>query len=269
STMDDIGGFENIKQLSRSIMAGRDAPAAIIRIEEIEKALSGAGAGGTLGDSSGTSQSMLGSILTYMQDENQTGLIAVGPPGSGKSLCSVAIGSAANIPTITLDLGALKGSLVGQTEGNTRKALSTIKALAGKNAFWVATCNGMAALPPELRRRFQYGIWFFDLPDSSERAAIWKIWLSKYPDVSTDLPDDSGWTGAEIRTAVQIAYRLNVSPKIAAQWIVPVSKMAAESIEQLRKQATGRFLSASKPGVYSHQQPATVSTGTRRIDLDK
>jgi hypothetical protein len=97
ATMDDIGGLDNIKNFSRSIMAGRDAPAAIIRIEEIEKSLSGAGYGnGGLGDSSGTSQSMLGSILTYMQEENQTGLIAVGPPGSGKSLCSVAIGSAAN-----------------------------------------------------------------------------------------------------------------------------------------------------------------------------
>lgn len=270
STLDDIGGLSNIKSFSRAVMSGRDAPAAIIRIEEIEKHMSGSGYGNNgLGDSSGTSQGMLGSILTYMQEENQTGLIAVGPPGSGKSLCSVAIGSAANIPTITLDLGTLKGSLVGQTEANTRKALSTIKALAGKNAFWVATCNGMASLPPELRRRFQYGVWFFDLPDNEEREAIWKIWLSKYPEVIDERPNDNGWTGAEIRTAVQIAHRLNVTPKQASQWIVPVSKMSAEAIEQLRKQANGRFLSASKEGTYSYQQQAIAATNTtRKIELD-
>ncbi|MDD5060687.1 MAG: AAA family ATPase [Candidatus Marinimicrobia bacterium] len=270
ATMGDIGGLENIKTFSRSIMSGRDAPAAIIRIEEIEKTMSGTGYGnGGLGDSSGTSQGLLQQILTFMQEENQTGLIAVGPPGSGKSLCSVAIGSAANIPTITLDLGALKGSLVGQTEANTRKALSVVKSLAGKNALWVATCNGMASLPPELRRRFQYGIWFFDLPAADEREKIWNIWLKKYPDVARELPVDDGWTGAEIRTAVQIAYRLKVTPKTAAQWIVPVSKMSAESIESLRKQANGRYLSASKPGVYTYQQTAAAPvSASRKIDLE-
>lgn len=271
STLSDIGGLSNIKNFAQKIMSGKNAPAAIIRIEEIEKSMSGTGYGNAgLGDSSGTSQSMLSSILTFMQEENQTGLIAVGPPGSGKSLCSTAIGSAANIPTITLDLGALKGSLVGQTEGNTRKALSTLKALAGNNAFWVATCNGMASLPPELRRRFQYGIWFFDLPDEDERNAIWKIWISKYPDVKNTRPDDTGWTGAEIRTSVQIAHNLNITPKEAAQWIVPISKMSAESIESLRKQASGRYLSASKPGTYTYQ-PQAMSPAinkTRKIDLE-
>jgi len=269
STLDDIGGLENIKKFARQVMNGREAPAAIIRIEEIEKSMSGSGYGNAgLSDSSGTSQGMLGAILTHMQEENQTGIIAVGPAGSGKSLCSVAIGSAANVPTITLDLGALKGSLVGQTESNTRKALSVIKALAGKNAFWVATCNGLATLPPELRRRFQYGIWFFDLPSKEERATIWKIWLKKYPDVTDERPNDDGWTGAEIRTAVQIAHRLNVTPKAAAEWIVPVSKMAAETIDQLRKQATGRYLSASYPGTYSYQAPITLQGKTvRKLEI--
>jgi hypothetical protein len=271
ATLDDIGGLENIKAFAKQLMAGREAPAAIIRIEEIEKAMSGAGYGNSgMGDSSGTSQSMLGSILTYMQEENQTGLIAVGPAGSGKSLCSTAIGSAGNVPTITLDLGALKGGIVGQTEGNTRRAMATIKALAGKNALWVATCNSIGALPPELRRRFQYGLWFFDLPDAEERANIWKIWLKKYPAVKDERPDDAGWTGAEIRTAVQIAYRLNVTPRDASAWVVPVSKMAAETIENLRRQATGRYLSASKPGTYTYQPQAAAPAATaRRIELDK
>lgn len=268
ATMADIGGLDSIKTFATRLMSGKESPSAIIRIEEIEKALSGAGTNGA-GDSSGTSQSMLGSILTYMQEENQTGLIAVGPAGSGKSLCSTAIGSAGNIPTITLDLGALKGSLVGQTEGNTRKALSTIKALAGQGALWIATCNSMAALPPELRRRFQYGIWFFDLPTFEERMIIWSIWMKKMgmtwnPGNPDSFPNDKDWTGAEIRTCCQIAYRLNLSLVEAAEYIVPVAKMASDQIEALRRQATGKYLSASYKGTY--QPPKKTVETVRKIE---
>jgi hypothetical protein len=268
ATMSDIGGLDNIKDFATKLMNGNDSPSVIVRIEEIEKAMSGSGAGGSIGDSSGTTQGMLGSMLTFMQEENATGLIAVGAPGSGKSLCSTAIGSAGGIPTITLDLGALKGSLVGQTESNTRKALATIKAVAGKNVFFIATCNGLASLPPELKRRFQFGIWYFDLPTNEERETIWKIWLKKYPQVKDVRPDDSGYTGAEIRTCVQIAHRLNITPKEAASWVVPVSKMAAETIETLRTQANGRYLSANKSGTYQKNSVAITTNQTRKIDLE-
>jgi len=253
STLDDIGGLDNFKTFSRKIMAGRNAPSAIVRVEEIEKAFAGSGYGnGGLGDSSGTSQGIMQYLLTWMQEQNATGLIALGPAGSGKSLSSVAMGSAGKVPTITLDLGAIKGSLVGESEKNCRRALDTIKALAGTRTFWIGTCNSLGALPPELRRRFQYGIWFFDLPDSKERDAIWKLWLSRFPEVKDVRPEDDGWTGAEIRTAVQTAYDLNCTPKEAAQWIVPVCRMASEVIDQLRKNASNRYLSANKPGTYQY-----------------
>lgn len=264
STLADVGGLENLKGFSRKIMDGRRKPSAVIRIEEIEKALSGTGFGNSgVGDSSGTSQGLLGALLTHMQETNASGLIAVGPPGSGKSLASVALGSAGNVPTITLDLGALKGSLVGQTEQNTRAALATLTSLVGERAFWVGTCNSMASLPPELRRRFRYGIWYFDLPNAEERKAIWKIWQSKYKDVKGKLPNDEGWTGAEIKTAMELAYDLDCSPAEAAKWIVPVSTMARETIDGLRKQASGRYLSASYEGTYKIPMQNETGKGRR------
>lgn len=263
----DVGGLENFKNFSKAIMGGKNPPTAIVRVEEIEKVISGAGTTTGVGDSSGTTQEILQLLLTFMQEENATGLIALGPAGSGKSLASVAMGSVSRIPTINLDLTAVKGSLVGESGQKMRQALATIKALAGSRTFWIGTCNGVAALPPELRRRFQYGIWFFDLPDATEREAIWKIWLKKYPDVKDVRPNDEGWTGAEIRTAVQTADELRCTPAEAAKWIVPVSKMGAEVVENLRRNASNRYLSAHKPGpyVYEYNSQSLPTSAARKF----
>lgn len=55
-------------------------------------------------------------------------VLIAGLPGSGKSLSAKVACSIFNWPGILLDLGALKGSLVGETEANTRKATQTIDA---------------------------------------------------------------------------------------------------------------------------------------------
>src|SRR5262249_37386166 len=51
------------------------------------------------------------------------GVLLLGVPGSGKSAFAKALGSETGRPTLLLDLGALMGSLVGQTEQNVRQAL--------------------------------------------------------------------------------------------------------------------------------------------------
>ena len=50
------------------------------------------------------------------------GALLLGIPGTGKSAFSKALGNATGRPTLTLDVGALMGSLVGQTESNIRQA---------------------------------------------------------------------------------------------------------------------------------------------------
>lgn len=253
SGFESIGGVPVVKEFVKQIVNGRNRPNAIVFIDEIEKML-----GGSKGDTSGVTQDQLGAILSYMQDHNATGMIFIGPPGAAKSAVAKAAGDAAEVPTIQLDLGAAKGSLVGQSEQQLRNALKIVTAVSNSNSLWIATCNSIADLPPELRRRFTLGTFFFDLPTAEERASIWDIYLDKYEfktesgslEMPWNLPEDSGWTGAEIRNCCDIAWRLGCSLNDAARYIVPVSISAADAIKRLREQANGRFLSASYPGVY-------------------
>lgn len=56
-------------------------------------------------------------------------VLLCGVPGSGKSLFAKALGKECKRVTISLDIGSLQGSLVGQTEQNTKEALNIIDAL--------------------------------------------------------------------------------------------------------------------------------------------
>lgn len=64
------------------------------------------------------------------------GVGLVGIPGCGKSLTAKAVPTEWGVPCIRLDLGALKGKFVGDSEGNMRKALSTIEAI-GRCVVWI------------------------------------------------------------------------------------------------------------------------------------
>ena len=250
-TFEDIGGIEQIKEFGRLLFAGREKPAAVIWIDEIEKAMAGSAGPGC--DTSGTSQDQLGQLLTEMQNNEWAGMILPGPPGCAKSLFAKALGTTHGVPCIQLDLGAMKGSLVGQSEQQIRQAMKIIKAVAGKQAYWVATCNRMENLAPELRRRFTDGVWFFDLPSADERAAIWAINRERYKISASEpaVPDD-GYTGADIRNICAISYRLKIGLTQAATYITPVVKSDPQSIERLRKLAHNSFLSASQTGMYQH-----------------
>jgi hypothetical protein len=68
-----------------------------------------------------------------------------------------------------------------------------------------ATANRLDTLPPKLQRRFNLGIWYFDVPSAPERAAIWKIQAGRVGLEPKDLPDDTGWVGSDIRNCCQTA----------------------------------------------------------------
>jgi hypothetical protein len=63
------------------------------------------------------------------------GVLLLGVPGTGKSAFAKALGKETGRPTLILDIGALMGSLVGQTEQNVRQALKIIDAMAPCIAF--------------------------------------------------------------------------------------------------------------------------------------
>jgi SpoVK/Ycf46/Vps4 family AAA+-type ATPase len=141
-----------------------------------------------------------------------------------------------------------------------------VDAISQGRSLWIATCNSITSLPPELRRRFTLGTFFFDLPDAEEREAIWRIYLRKWQVEDTDRPSDEGWTGAEIKECVRKAWRVGLSLRESASYLVPVVKSAADQIEALRRQASGRFLSASRPGAYTAEaKPELVGAGKRTL----
>lgn len=145
------------------------------------------------------------------------GIALIGIPGTGKSLTAKAIGSIWRLPVLRLDVGALFGGLVGESEERTRKALAVANTISpcilwideiekafgqgdldgGTSArvfasiltwmqektapvFVVATANNISSLRPELLRKGRFDeIFFLDLPSESERREIFSVLLKK------------------------------------------------------------------------------------------
>ncbi len=129
------------------------------------------------------------------------GILLLGVQGCGKSLISKSISSLWNLPLLRLDVGAIFGKYVGESEENLRKAIRTAEALAptilwldevekafagvsggsedggvssrifGTFITWlqektvpvfvIATSNNIAGLPPELLRKGRFDEIFF------------------------------------------------------------------------------------------------------------
>jgi SpoVK/Ycf46/Vps4 family AAA+-type ATPase len=153
----------------------------------------------------------------------------IGIPGTGKSLTAKMIGGLWRLPLIRLDAGALYGSLVGESEERTRRALQLTetvapcvlwideieKALAfggldsgtstrvfGTVLTWmqekespcfvVATANDISSLPPELLRKGRFDeIFFLDLPSIEERLEIFSVHLRKRHRIPRDFDLDA------------------------------------------------------------------------------
>jgi hypothetical protein len=146
------------------------------------------------------------------------GVSLIGIPGTGKSLSAKMLSGLWKLPLLRLDVGALFGSLLGESEQNMRKAMmlaETVspcilwvdemeKAFAGAGpsslnagaatrvfgsfltwmqehttpVFVIATANDIEGLPPELMGRFDR-TFFLDLPHDDERKQIFLIHLTR------------------------------------------------------------------------------------------
>ena len=143
-------------------------------------------------------------MMRHGGDRGQTrprGVMLLSPPGCGKSEFCKCVGNEVGRPVLTLDVGSLMGSLVGQSEERTRQAFSIVdamapcvlmideveKAFAGasgagndsgvssrmfgrflswlndhdSDVFVVCTANDVARLPPEFSRAERFDGVFF------------------------------------------------------------------------------------------------------------
>jgi hypothetical protein len=259
----DLRGLDNITLALNDLWDGPEPPELVVRIDEIDKTMAG-----LAGDSTGVTQDLNKNFLTNMEDYGWIGAILVGLRGSGKTVLTESIGVAHNVPTIALDAGAMKGKHVGESEQAFRDAFRTIKSIGGSRVLVLATCNKLEVMPPELLRRFKMGIFYFDLLTKEERASLWPVYLKKYAhNLQSKLPDDEGWTGAEIRNCCEMAYKRNKTVfEIGATSIVPVTKSDKAGVESLRNQAeTMAFLSASREGAYTREVEEVQATVTRKM----
>ncbi len=260
-TYKDVIGYDNAKLFQQRIMKGPDPVEAYVFIDEIEKQLSGFGS-----DLSGVSGEMMGKMLTWMQMIEALGILYIGPGGTGKSLVGLATGNEAKKPTVIFDISLMKGGLVGQSINNLETAQKVVNGMAGGGRVMIiATCNRFGNLPPELKRRFNLGTFFYDLPTVVARAGLWEYYQNRFKlekqEVAAD--DDDGWTGAEIKNACNISWRLNCKLPEASQYVVPVCKSAADEIEKLRTMADGKFISASEFGIYKRAKTMTPTAGRK------
>ena len=178
------------------------------------------------------------------------GVLLVGVPGCGKSLAAKALAAEWQKPLLRLDTGRLFGSLVGESEANTRRALEVAEAVApavlwldevekglagvqssgrtdsGVTArvfgtfltwlqekkapvFVVATANAVEQLPPEFLGKGRFDeIFFVDLPNTEERADIFRVQLRKRNrnpesfDLTALVQNTENFSGSEIEEAV-------------------------------------------------------------------
>jgi SpoVK/Ycf46/Vps4 family AAA+-type ATPase len=137
------------------------------------------------------------------------------------------------------------------------------------DVFFVGTCNDISKLPPEFARAERFdGLFMIDLPGPKEKQAIWRMYVEKYGlDAQQTKPAHDLWTGAEIKSCCRLAALLDVPLVEAAGNVVPVAKTASEAVEKLRSWASGRCLSADRPGLYTSPSNSTIKPG-RKVSRD-
>src|SRR5262249_14816827 len=99
------------------------------------------------------------------------------------------------------------------------------------DGFFIGTANDIRKLPPEFTRAERLdAVFYLDLPSVSERSVIWDQYRKQFGIAqSQSRPNDTDWTGAEIRSCCRLAALLDVSLVEAAHHVVPVAVTAAES----------------------------------------
>ncbi|HVZ48611.1 MAG TPA: AAA family ATPase [Gemmatimonadaceae bacterium] len=147
------------------------------------------------------------------------GVLLLGVPGCGKSLCARAVAREWGLPLLRLDPGNLYDKYIGDSEKNFKRAMQTAERMAPivlwidelekafasvsgdadggvsnrifgsflswlqdrtADVFVVATSNDVAKLPPEFVRKGRFDeIFFVDLPAADARAGVFGIHLKK------------------------------------------------------------------------------------------
>lgn len=172
------------------------------------------------------------------------GILVLGVPGCGKSLCAKAVAMEWNLPLLKFDTANLYNKYIGETEKNLRRAIQTAEKMSpvvlwideiekafssvssdhdggvstrifGTFLSWMqdrkgdvfifATANDVSKLPPEFLRKGRFDeIFFVDLPDENSRKIIFEIHIKKRGKNTNDFNIDVLVTRSEGFTGSEI-----------------------------------------------------------------
>lgn len=262
-TFKDAGGLIPLQEYFELLFKGPRPPTLVVFWDEIDKSITSASTG-AVADNTGVSQDQLQSWLKAMNDNKWRGILSIGCPGVGKSLSATCVGNTYGVRTLAIDSGASKTSALGDSEARQRMIVDILKSMGGDGVFFIGTANRLDTLPPEFKRRFNRGTWFFDLPTAAEREVIWRIQCkAEGVPLNSTIPPDEGWTGSDIRNCVGVAKECNIPLVKAANFISLTGKSAAADIAKLRDLAErSGFLSANRPGAYRRAEADEARTIT-------
>jgi len=222
------------------------------------------------------------------------GLLLVGIPGTGKSLSSKATASILGWPLIRLDIGALKNSLVGESEKRMRQATQIIdafgscvvwcdeieKSLAGSKSSGETDGGTTSSMLGHLLTWMQESTspvfimatanditklppelirrfdatFFVDLPSRTERLEIIKIMNRKW---RTEIPEEYAdkLNGYTGAEIEQIAKdSLFDGLEKAVDALVPLSRTMREDVQSLKDWAKTRARRANTPDIEPEDQ---------------
>ena len=236
-----------------------------------------------------------------MQDIIPKGILLMGVSGCGKSLCIKAVSSAWNLPLYRLEMIKVFSGGAGNPEQAFSEALQLMEKMApallwideiemGLSAegssisnpvmarifayfltwmqektpglFVAATANRIDLLPAEMIRKGRFDqVFFIDLPEKTEREAIFRIHLKKRgydpeqfsPEVFSDAM--ANWNGAEIEQCVISAITQAKMEKrrmqqkdlySARKEIVPLATTMETQVRHIRNWAFERAVRASQ-----------------------
>ena len=211
-TKEDIGELSNAKDKLFSDISGLE------KVKLDPSTLSVAGLSG-LQSWLDNQKQLLTADLKARKLRPPRGVLLVGVPGCGKSLSAKFIAANWNLPLFRLDLAAIQGQYLGQSENRLKEALAsadnsapcilwideiekglsgatgandggTSTRMVGQFLFWlqesmakvfvVSTANDVSKLPPELLRKGRFDeLFFVDLPAEQERKDIINLYVKR------------------------------------------------------------------------------------------
>jgi hypothetical protein len=255
----DLYGVESIKSYGRKLMTGEQSPTVVLRMDEIQRQFSGNDT-----DSSGVKGDLLGEWLTWVNDHDIYCSLFLGVPGSSKSHSIDCIAGEFDKPVIDYSISQMQDSLVGNSNKNMVGANHTIESISDGRVWLIATANKLDGLPPELLSRFA-DIFFFESPNAEEQKGIMDLKVAANNLPAQPYPDMTGWVGRDIKNCANKARKMRVTLEDAGQYVIPLMVSHHEQMDSLRRGASGRFLSASTPGVYQYTEPTVKHTPSVKI----